>query len=88
MVLIYIDDLIITGDSATEIEGLKLSLHQTFAIKYLGRLKYFLGIETVISSKGLFLHERKYVMDLLKKAKMLDYKPAITHVDCKLKAQY
>ena len=37
------------------------------------------------SSKGLFLHQRKYVMDLLKEEKMLDCKPATTPVDCKLK---
>ena len=85
VVLIYVDDLIITGDNATVIAALKLSLHQTFAIKDLGRLKYFLGIEMATSSKGLFLHQRKYVMDLLKEEKMLDCKPATTPVDCKLK---
>ena len=85
MVLIYVDDLIITGDNVTEIAALKLSLHQTFAIKDLGRLKYFLGIEMATSSKGLFLHQQKYVMDLLKEEKMLDCKPATTPVDCKLK---
>ncbi|KAM2087029.1 hypothetical protein FF2_022782 [Malus domestica] len=40
VVLIYVDYLIITEDSVVEIEALKLSLHQTFAIKDLGRLKY------------------------------------------------
>ena len=85
VVLIYVDDLIITGDNTVEIEALKLSLHQVFAIKDLGRLKYFLGIEMATSSKGLFLHQRKYVLDLLQEAKMLDCKPAITPVDCKLK---
>ncbi|XP_068332795.1 uncharacterized protein [Pyrus communis] len=39
VVLIYVDDLIIIGDSVTEIEALKLSLRQTFAIKDLGKLK-------------------------------------------------
>ncbi|KAM2954379.1 hypothetical protein FF1_032665 [Malus domestica] len=85
VVLVYVDDLIITGDNTVEIEALKLSLHQAFAIKDLGRLKYFLGIEMATSSKGLFLHQRKYVLDLLQEAKMLDCKPAITPVDCKLK---
>ncbi|KAM2378104.1 hypothetical protein PS2_043716 [Malus domestica] len=53
VVLIYEDDLIITEDSAVEIEALKHSLHQTFAIKDLGQLKYFLGIEMATSSKRL-----------------------------------
>ncbi|KAM1278430.1 hypothetical protein ACFX2J_030451 [Malus domestica] len=85
VVLIYVDDLIITRDSAAEIEALKLSLLQTFAIKDLGKLKYFLGIEMATSSKRLFLHQRKYVLDLLQEAKMLDCKPAITPVNSKLK---
>ncbi|KAM1091510.1 hypothetical protein ACFX13_019281 [Malus domestica] len=44
VVLIYVDDLIIIGENASKIEALKASLHQTFAIKDLGKLKYFLGI--------------------------------------------
>ena len=58
MILIYVDDLVTTGDNATEIATLKHSLHKTFAITDLGRLKYFLGIEMATSSKGLFLNQR------------------------------
>ena len=43
VVLIYVDHLIITGDNESEIKALKHSLHHTFAIKDLGRLKYFLS---------------------------------------------
>ncbi|CAN6696244.1 unnamed protein product [Malus baccata var. baccata] len=41
MILIYVDDLIITGESETEIAALKQSLQETFAIKDLGRLKKY-----------------------------------------------
>lgn len=85
MVLIYVDDLIITGDNDGEIDALKHSLHQPFAIKEIGRLKYFLGIEMAISHKGLFLNQRKYVVDLLNKAEFFDCKPTITPLDSKLK---
>ncbi|XP_068332880.1 uncharacterized mitochondrial protein AtMg00810-like [Pyrus communis] len=85
VVLIHVDDLIITKDSVVEIEALKLLLRQTFAIKDLGKLKYFLGIEMASSSKGPFLHQRKYVLDLFQEAKMLNCKPAITLVDSKLR---
>ncbi|KAB2632525.1 hypothetical protein D8674_028772 [Pyrus ussuriensis x Pyrus communis] len=81
VVLIYVDDLIITGDNAAEISTLKKSLQQRFAIKDLGVLKYFLGIEMASSHKGLFLNQRKYVMDLLKDANMSDAKPALTPLD-------
>ena len=85
VVLIYVDDIIITGDNIDEINTLKHSLHQKFAIKDLGVLKYFLGIEMATSPKGLFLSQRKYVIDLLQEVKMIDCKPARTPLDSKLK---
>ena len=85
VVLIYVDDLIITGDNADEISKLKQSLHQRFDIKDLGVLKYFLGIEMAMSRKGLFLNQRKYVLDLLNEANMSNSKPSITPLDSKLK---
>ncbi|KAM1095689.1 hypothetical protein ACFX2B_010399 [Malus domestica] len=67
-----------------ELEALKRSLHQQFAIKDLGSLKYFLGIEMATSSKGLFLNQRKYVLDLLDEAHMVNCKPARTPLASKL----
>ncbi|KAL6209903.1 hypothetical protein ACLB2K_020842 [Fragaria x ananassa] len=68
-----------------EIQSLKSALHNAFAIKDLGPLKYFLRIEMDVSSHGLFLNQRKYVVDLLDKARMKDNKPARTPLDSKLK---
>ncbi|CAN6541793.1 unnamed protein product [Malus baccata var. baccata] len=68
VVLIYVDDLIITGDNVNEINALKCSLCQQFAIKDLRVLKYFLGIEMATSPK----------VDLLDEAHMLECKPART----------
>ncbi|KAM1770681.1 hypothetical protein ACFX11_045589 [Malus domestica] len=85
VVLIYVGDLIIASDNVAEISTLKQSLQQIFAIKDIGVLKYFLGIEMAYSHKGLFLNQRKYVMDLLKDANMSDAKPALTPLDSKLK---
>ncbi|KAM2882470.1 hypothetical protein COP2_015447 [Malus domestica] len=79
VVLIYVDDLIITGDNMDELEALKRSLHQQFAIKDLGS-----GIEMATSSKGLFLNQRKYVLDLLDEAHMVNCKPARTPLASKL----
>ncbi|KAM2022235.1 hypothetical protein ACFX16_044164 [Malus domestica] len=84
VVLIYVDDLIIMRDNVNEINALKCSLHQQFAIKDLGVLKYFLGIEMATSSKGLFLNSRKYVVNLLDEAHMLECKPARTPLVSKL----
>nr|XP_017182320.1 uncharacterized protein LOC108171129 [Malus domestica] len=85
VVLIYVDDLIVTGDKASEIVLLKNTLKKKFAIKDLGTLKYFLGIEMATSKKGMFLNQRKYILDLLQEADMLDCKPASTPLDYKHK---
>jgi hypothetical protein len=58
IVLVYIDDLIITGSNETSIAKLKVDLQRQFSIKDLGKLKYFLGIEMATSSKVCFLTNR------------------------------
>ncbi|GJV40276.1 ribonuclease H-like domain-containing protein [Tanacetum coccineum] len=49
--LVYVDDIIITGNSVSEIEKFKVFLKSKFMIKDLGKLKYFLGIEVVDTDK-------------------------------------
>ena len=61
----YVDDIIITGDDMAGISSLKSFLHGQFHTKDLGMLKYFLGIEVIRSKRGIFLCQRKYVLDLL-----------------------
>ncbi|XP_042380465.1 uncharacterized mitochondrial protein AtMg00810-like [Zingiber officinale] len=85
MVLIYVDDLIVTGSNVESAKKLKKHLQQLFPIKDLGSLKYFLGIEMANSSKGFYLNQRKYALDLLKDAQMVDSKPAHTPLDSKQK---
>jgi hypothetical protein len=65
IVLVYIDDLIIIGSNETSIAKLKVDLQRQFSIKDLGKLKYFLGIEMATSSKGVFLNQQKYILDML-----------------------
>jgi len=52
VIIIYVDDLIITRDSDADIFDLKKLLKQKFEIKDLGELRYFLGIEVIQSPKG------------------------------------
>ena len=87
MVLIYVDDLIITGNNNDSIALLKKNLQLQFPIKDLGHLKYFLGIEMATSSKGLFLNQRKYIVDLHQDANLLHFKSAATPLDSKLKLE-
>ena len=80
LLIIYVDDMIVTGDDTAKIEELQKCLASEFEIKDLGSLKYFLGVEVTRSKHGLFLSQRKYVMDLLADTGMLDCKPADTPI--------
>jgi histone deacetylase 1/2 len=68
--LVYVDDIVLAGSSATAIECLVQTLARTFPIKDLGRLDYFLGIEASYTDQGMVLSQHKYVLDLLQHAHM------------------
>lgn len=50
---VYVDNILITGNHTNEINHIKQHLHDTFTIKDLGQLHYFLGIEINYSSDGM-----------------------------------
>jgi hypothetical protein len=58
VIVIYVDDLIVTRDSDVNIFDLKKLLKQKFKIKDLGKLHYFLSIEVIQSPKGIWLLQR------------------------------
>ena len=66
--VIYVDDMVITGNDSKEIDRLRSKLFQEFEMKDLGQLKYFLGIEVLRSREGIFINQRKYILDLLAEA--------------------
>ncbi|KAK3032829.1 hypothetical protein RJ639_037006 [Escallonia herrerae] len=74
-ILIYVDDLLLTGNDLQEIERLKKFLLKRFRIKDLGDLKYFLGIEFSRSKKGIFMSQRKYALDILQDSGLLGVRP-------------
>jgi len=78
VLLVYVDDVILAGNSLVEIDKIKASLHEAFRIKDLGSLKYFLGFEVARSTKGIHLCQRKYALDILSETGMLDCKPCQT----------
>ncbi|XP_020255452.1 uncharacterized protein LOC109832512 [Asparagus officinalis] len=84
-VLVYVDDIIVTGDDSNGIIAIKRSLHSSFHIKDLGTLKYFLGIEIARSSQGIFLNQRKYVLDLLNDSGLLGARPVAFPMEQHLK---
>ncbi|XP_071680293.1 uncharacterized protein [Lolium perenne] len=76
--LIYVDDIIVTSSSDDAIYVLLRSLNENFAIKDLGDLHYFLGIEVKKTPNGLLLTQEKYATDILTKVGMVACKPAPT----------
>lgn len=78
--IIYVDDIIITGDSLEEMGELKRKLFKKFEMKDLKNLKYFLGIEVLRSKHEIFISQRKYVLDMLTDAGLIDCKPAETPI--------
>ncbi|KAM1633178.1 hypothetical protein ACFXTN_010277 [Malus domestica] len=78
LLLLYVDDIIITGSAISVIPGLISALAAEFDIKDLGTLHYFLGVQITTNTEGLFLSQHRYVTDLLTKTKMHQSKSCAT----------
>ncbi|CAM8943540.1 unnamed protein product [Rhodiola kirilowii] len=83
ILLVYVDDVVLTGTSTTLISQVKGFIHDMFQIKDLGVLKYFLGLEVARSPEGIFLNQRKYALDILDDHKFMECKPVRTPMDTK-----
>ena len=78
LLIMYVDDIVITGSNSKGILSLKSFLHNQFHTKDLGMLKYFLGVEVMRSNQGILLFQRKYVFDMLSETWKLGAKPCST----------
>jgi hypothetical protein len=77
-ILIYVDDIIITSSQPVAIDDLLRSLTHDFAVKDLGTLNFFLGLEVISNPHGILLSQQRYIMDLLLRTKMSEAKPINT----------
>jgi hypothetical protein len=75
---IYVDDIIVTSSSAEAVSALLKDLKAEFALKDLGELNYFLGIEVESIKGGLMIKQEKYAGDILSRVGMRTCKPAST----------
>ena len=76
--LVYVDDILVTGNDSQFISKLIQMLNGKFALKDLGSLSYFLGFEAKRSTYGILLTQSKYAHDLLIRTNMVDAKPCST----------
>ena len=75
LLVVYVDDIVISGSDSEGISSLKSFPQSQFHTKDLGILRYFLGIEVMQSKNEIFLSLRKYVFDLLFETGKLGVKP-------------
>ncbi|KAL9300604.1 putative RNA-directed DNA polymerase [Arabidopsis thaliana] len=76
--LIYVDDILVTGSDNGLIQQTLMALANRFSVKDHEELSYFLGIEAKRVSSGLHLSQRRYILDLLARHNMLHAKPIAT----------
>jgi len=78
--LLYVDDIVLTASSPGLLRRIISALQQEFAMKDLGALHHFLGMQVQRSGDGL-LSQRQYMLDILERAGMTECKPCSTPVD-------
>jgi hypothetical protein len=83
--LLYIYDIILTASSTELPRHTIFALQREFAMKDLMPLHHFIGITVKRRSDGLFLHQHTYMLDILKRAVIADYKLCTTPVDLQAK---
>jgi len=78
ILVLYVDDLLITNSSASTIAAVKRTLHDRFSMTDIGPLHFFLGFEISQDATGIKLSQAKYTQDLLERVHMTDCKPSST----------
>ena len=79
--MVYVDDIVLTGNDLTEITHITQLHDNVFKIKDLGDLRFFLGFEVARSKRGINICQRKYTIDILHDTCMIGSKPISTPID-------
>jgi len=86
--VVYVYDLLMTGKNESYIASIKNELRKGFEMTDLGYVHYYLGIEVTQHLKFIFLSQKKYIEDLLKKFGMSKCNPLTTSVEQNLKLTF
>lgn len=70
IVSLYVDDLIYSGNDESMMMEFKRSMMKEFDMSDLGKMRYFLGIEVQQLENGIFISQKKYAWDVLKRFQM------------------
>lgn len=85
LVCLYVDDLIFTGNNSNMFEEFKEAMSSKFEMTDLGLMHYFLGLEVMQVSDGIFISQAKYAMDILKRFHLDTCNPIKTPVEIRLR---
>lgn len=83
--LLYVDDMILSASTPSLLQHIVTGLKSAFAVKDIGPVQYFLGIEVKRTTAGFFLSQAKYANDVLERAGMANCKAISTPADTKSK---
>eukprot|EP00253_Pinus_taeda_P027478 PITA_27478 len=83
--LVYVDDLLMTGNNESYIASIKKELGKSFEMTDLGYVHYYLGIEVTQHLKSIFLSQKKYIGDLLNRFGMIECNPLTTPMEKNIK---
>ncbi|XP_028183330.1 uncharacterized protein LOC114370235 [Glycine soja] len=84
---LYVDDLLVTGSNKVEIVEFKKRIMEEFEMTYLRVLSYFHGIKFAATKKGIFIDQKKYATDILKRFNMTNCNPTTTPAETDLKLE-
>jgi hypothetical protein len=83
IISLYVDDLLVTGSNTVQVAEFKLNMMQVFEMTDLGLMKFFLGMEIMQNIEEIFICQKKYSREILKKFQMDNCKPTATPMNQK-----
>jgi hypothetical protein len=78
IVQVYVDDIVFGGSSHSLVARFAEDMRKEFEMSMMGELQFFLGLQIKQAKEGTFVHQAKYMKDILKKFKTDDSKPLST----------
>jgi hypothetical protein len=85
IVSLYVDDILVTGSNELLVEEFKQEMMNVFEMTDLGLMTYFLGMEVKQSQNEVFICQKKYAKEILKKFQMEECKATSTPMNQKEK---